>query len=187
MKGSLVGSLTVFCIIILAGTGCKKKESALKDESPVKEQAADTSVKKVEPFKDVDTSKEAVFTEADLDAEFAKKVKENMKPVYFEFGDYTISDEYTQELSNAASFLEKESRIRVLISGHCDERGTAEYNMVLGEKRAKAVKEFLVDYGIDPIRMEITSYGEEKPAEPNCSSEECYSKNRRAEFSVLSE
>ncbi|MDD5674372.1 MAG: OmpA family protein, partial [Chitinivibrionales bacterium] len=72
------------------------------------------------------------------------------------------------------------------VEGNCDERGSAGYNMGLGENRARVVKEYLVSYGIPASRIEITSYGKERPAVPNCTDDPCHAKNRRDEFKVLS-
>jgi peptidoglycan-associated lipoprotein len=75
--------------------------------------------------------------------------------------------------------LESRPQARVLIEGHCDERGTVEYNLALGEKRAQAVKEYLVTYGVEGERLDTVSYGEERPLDPR-STEEAWAKNRRA-------
>ena len=84
-------------------------------------------------------------------------------------------------LDSIAAWLNKDKNINVLIEGHCDERGTNEYNLALGEKRANAAKEYLSARGIAAKRINTISYGEEKPL---CTeqNEDCYQKNRRAHF-----
>jgi peptidoglycan-associated lipoprotein len=73
-----------------------------------------------------------------------------------------------------------------MLEGHCDERGTVEYNLSLGEKRAKAVKDYLVGLGISADRLSIISYGKERPADPG-HNEEAWAKNRRVEFRIISQ
>jgi peptidoglycan-associated lipoprotein len=73
--------------------------------------------------------------------------------------------------------------VNILIEGHCDERGTDEYNLALGEKRALAARDFLVNFGIAKSRISVVSYGEERPVDPR-SNEEAWSKNRRDEFVI---
>lgn len=138
-----------------------------------------------DPFAGVDTSDEVSFNEADLAAELASKVKENLNTVHFDFNSFNLNDDAVQKLITAAKFLKEYSGIRILIQGHCDERGSSEYNMGLGEKRARAVKDYLLNLGILPVRVEVTSLGKEQPVVPACNQESCHWQNRRAEFIVL--
>ena len=71
---------------------------------------------------------------------------------------------------------------RVVIEGHCDERGSSEYNIGLGEKRARAVQSYLISYGIDRNRLDVTSLGKERPVASSCSDDFCHAKNRRCEW-----
>jgi peptidoglycan-associated lipoprotein len=172
--------------MVLLMVGCKKKTT--KIETPMPDETVeevDTSFKEPETF-DIDTSDEVVFSEAELEAEFRRKVDAIMTPIYFEFNSFALSGEAMSRLGDIGSFMNEYSSMRVLIEGHCDERGSSEYNMGLGENRARVVKDYLVNYGIAPIRIEITSYGKERPAQPYCTTEACHSENRRAEFKVLS-
>ncbi len=107
-----------------------------------------------------------------------------MVTVYFGFNTSDLTDEMRQALSNNAEYMRLHPDIRVQIEGHCDERGSTEYNLSLGERRALSVKQYLSKIGVDPDRMEIISYGEERPADEG-SSEEAYAHNRRAEFRIL--
>jgi len=103
--------------------------------------------------------------------------------IYFDFDQYNIRSDAQTVLDTNARWLRGESGKSLLIEGHCDERGTLAYNLVLGEKRAKAAKRYLEDLGIPASRMKTTSYGEVRPV---CKEqhEGCYSKNRRAHFVV---
>jgi peptidoglycan-associated lipoprotein len=89
-------------------------------------------------------------------------------------------------LETIASFLKDHPSVRLMAEGNADERGSSEYNMGLGENRAKAVKNYLTSYGISSDRVETTSYGRERPANSNCGEDDaCHAKNRRVEWRVL--
>lgn len=99
--------------------------------------------------------------------------------VYFGFDKYNIGSEYTKLLDTHADFLRAHSSIKVTVEGHADERGTPEYNIALGERRASAVKSYLQGNGVSAGQMSIVSYGKEKPAVLG-HDEAAYAKNRRA-------
>jgi peptidoglycan-associated lipoprotein len=104
------------------------------------------------------------------------------RPVYFDFDEYSITAEARQTMTswNLVCF-ENNTTGNVRIEGHCDERGTNEYNMALGERRARATKRFLTDNGVDDDRLSTISYGEERPADPR-HNESAWGLNRRAEL-----
>jgi peptidoglycan-associated lipoprotein len=106
-----------------------------------------------------------------------------LKEVYFDFDKYDIRPEDAKTLDANATWLKSNGDNLVLIEGHCDERGTNEYNLALGERRAKATMNYLVSQGIQANRITIISYGEERPV---CTekTEACWAKNRRANFLV---
>jgi peptidoglycan-associated lipoprotein len=106
-----------------------------------------------------------------------------LKPIYFDFDKYDIRPADAKVLDANAQWLKSNDSQLVLIEGHCDERGTNEYNLALGERRAKSTMNYLVSQGVQASRITIISYGEERPV---CTqhNEECWSKNRRAQFLV---
>jgi peptidoglycan-associated lipoprotein len=106
-----------------------------------------------------------------------------LKNIYFDFDKSTIKGEFQQVLEGIAGWLNQSPEKQLLIEGHCDERGTNEYNLALGERRSLSVRRYLVGLGISPDRLHTISYGEEKPADPG-HGEASWSKNRRAEFKV---
>jgi peptidoglycan-associated lipoprotein len=108
---------------------------------------------------------------------------ENLKDVYFDFDKYDIRPDEAKTLDGNGTWLKGNANNLVLIEGHCDERGTNEYNLALGERRAKATMNYLVAQGIQANRITIISYGKERPV---CSehNEACWQKNRRAHFLV---
>ena len=107
----------------------------------------------------------------------------DLKDITFDFDKYDIRPADAKTLDTNATWLKSNPNHLVLIEGHCDERGTNEYNLALGERRAKSTMNYLVSQGVQASRITIISYGEERPA---CSqkSEECWAKNRRAHFLV---
>ena len=99
--------------------------------------------------------------------------------VFFDFDTSTVSTEFSAILDAHAKFLNKSSSMKVLVEGHADERGTPEYNIALGERRAKAVVTYLENMGVSSAQLSVVSYGEEKPMIKD-RSENAFAKNRRA-------
>jgi peptidoglycan-associated lipoprotein len=106
-----------------------------------------------------------------------------LKDIHFDFDSYTIRAEDLRVLSEIGGWLREKKTIRLLIEGHCDERGTVEYNLILGQKRADAVRAYLVSLGVEGERLRTVSYGKERPIDPR-HTEEAWAKNRRAHFEI---
>jgi peptidoglycan-associated lipoprotein len=104
--------------------------------------------------------------------------------VYFEFDQATLTDQAKDILVRNADWLRTNGTVRVQVEGNADERGTNEYNLALGERRAAAVKNYLSSLGVDVSRLVVISYGEERPADPN-HGEDAWSKNRRVDFKAM--
>ncbi len=105
-----------------------------------------------------------------------------MPPVYFAYDSFTIDSRARSALAGHAAWMRRNPGVNVQVEGHCDERGTTEYNLALGERRAAAVRDHLISLGIEPGRLSTISYGEERPAVSGASNEATWSRNRRAEF-----
>ncbi|MEI7824799.1 MAG: peptidoglycan-associated lipoprotein Pal [Chlorobiaceae bacterium] len=101
--------------------------------------------------------------------------------VFFEFDSSTLSADGQEQLKQNGIYLESNALKKAIVEGHCDERGTSEYNLALGDRRAVSAKEFLVRYGVSPSRLETVSFGEERPFALG-HDEEAWAKNRRAHF-----
>jgi peptidoglycan-associated lipoprotein len=110
-----------------------------------------------------------------------EKPKLTLQDAFFDFDDFSLRSDAKAALDNDAKFMEQNAGVNVVIEGHCDERGTVEYNLALGEKRARAARDYLVSYGIPASRMTTISYGKERPFDPG-HDEEAWAKNRRAHF-----
>jgi peptidoglycan-associated lipoprotein len=107
-----------------------------------------------------------------------------LERIHFDFDQFTLSADARRILGENAGYLNANPGLQVVIEGHCDERGSDEYNLALGESRALAAKNYLVSLGIDAKRLSIISYGEEKPL-VNGHNEEAWAQNRRAEFKAV--
>ena len=107
----------------------------------------------------------------------------DVRDAYFDYDAADIRADARDALSQTAQFLRSNPQVKVVIGGHCDERGSTEYNLALGDRRAAAAKQFLISLGISADRMETTSYGKERPF-CTASTEVCYQQNRRAHFAM---
>lgn len=99
--------------------------------------------------------------------------------VFFGYDRFDLTPEARQVLENQATWLNRYPQIRVTVAGHADERGTREYNLALGERRANSAKDYLIALGVDPNRIETITFGKERPVDPR-STEDAWAKNRRA-------
>ena len=110
-------------------------------------------------------------------------VQANLKTIYFDYDNYTLSPEAQSAINYDVEILKRYPSLNVVAEGHCDERGTAEYNLALGERRAGAVVERLTALGIPGNRLSTVSFGSELPADPN-HNEQAWAKNRRVYLRV---
>lgn len=110
-------------------------------------------------------------------------MQEVVKTIYFDFDKYDLRPDARSMLAANAQWLKSNTSWRIIIEGHCDERGTNEYNMALGDRRANAARNYLISAGISPARVRTISYGEERPANAG-HDEAAWTGNRRAEFVI---
>jgi peptidoglycan-associated lipoprotein len=106
-----------------------------------------------------------------------------LKDVYFDFNESSLRDDARKNLAADAMWLEHYPSIRILIEGHCDDRGTEAYNLSLGDRRANATREYLASLGVDGTRVQVVSYGKERPF-CDQETETCWQENRRGHFLV---
>lgn len=106
-----------------------------------------------------------------------------LKDVLFDFDSYAVSSTELPKIEGVSSFMKQERSTRIVVEGHCDERGTVDYNLALGQKRAEAVKDYLVKLGVESNRLRTISYGKEMPLE-NAKTEAAWAQNRRAHFKI---
>lgn len=183
-KKIMIGLIAVafVCSSLLLITSCAKKqvqvsEGLAKETVTAKETEADRARKEAE--------RQARLAEADrikaLAGEISLFESEN---IYFDFDKANLKPEAKANLKKKAEWLRENQAYSVRIAGHCDNRGTAEYNLALGERRAQSAKKFLAALGISGDRISTISYGEERPADPR-NNEEAWAKNRRDEFTLI--
>lgn len=181
MKKLTILRLSILLVLItLLAAGCAKKPApeAVVEAPVVAEQPVEQDVRGF----DERPVTEAPVTDQGATAGAAMgEVSAELQPIFFEFDQYTLSPQARQTLADNAAFLKARPQVKVLIEGHCDERGSDEYNLALGERRARATQDYLLSLGIAPERLSTISYGEERPLEAG-SNEAAWSKNRRAEF-----
>lgn len=191
---AVVAVLLGFVII----SGCAQKKAVQPSAGTEQKQdpVADKGLSGT-PKKDVDKPRDSQPREILSEKQFAKaqpketvsnieEIQAGLKDIHFDFDKYDITPEAKMILKEVASALSKNIKAKVVVEGHCDERGTNEYNLGLGDKRANAVKDHLVSLGVPSGRIETISYGEEKPL-CNEGSEECWAGNRRAHFVLVME
>lgn len=153
-------------------TGCPKPPP------PIEPEVIDTTTT-VQPYEP-----EEVEVEPEMPKEQLKESQ--FRTVYFDFDKFNLRSDAKAALDYNFDLLTKFTDVIIKIEGHCDERGTVEYNLSLGEKRARAAMDYLVGLGIRGNRVTIISYGKERPVDPR-HNEEAWSKNRRAEFRIISQ
>ena len=178
-KNLWVGLAMLFLISgFLFTVSCAQQE--VKDTA---EETATTEPEKVPEETATEASKEVQQPTADMsEEERAILAARNMflsEDIYFEFDKSTLDSMAQDVLSRKADWMRDNPDVVVSVEGHCDERGTNEYNLALGEKRGESAKAFLVDLGIEAYRISTVSYGEERPADTG-HNEEAWAKNRRA-------
>ena len=136
-----------------------------------------------EPVAEEKVEEKPVVKEETVVAPKAPDMMVMQEDIYFEFDKSTLTPAAQDNLLRKAEWLRENSDTTITIEGHCDERGTNEYNLALGDRRAESSKAFLVDLGIDAARITTISFGEERPVDPR-HNEEAWAKNRRAHFVV---
>jgi peptidoglycan-associated lipoprotein len=209
-KKSFFVILLICCLGIIM-TGCPKKTVVREEPSVKKEEAAkrerEEAVKREEAARREEAAKReevAIREEAAKREEVAKKEFEKsivakrepgvegvvfesslLKDIHFDFDKYDIRPGDAAILKENAALLKKYPNVKIQIEGHCDERGTNEYNLALGERRANSTKSYLLSLGVSTDRLSAISYGEEKPLDPG-HNEEAWAKNRRAHFIITS-
>jgi len=152
-----------------------KKRAADRKAEAEKAEAAPTPGQTTEAYNVSSLSEQPLSLE--------EQARAALKDVHFDFDSAELSEENKQLLVENSKWLEQHPEVKLTIEGHCDERGSTEYNLALGERRAKAVRDYLVSLGVDHSRLNIVSFGESMPLLPG-HNEEAWAKNRRAHFAI---
>lgn len=192
MKKKMVVLLSGISVIALLAGGCANKETVKKEEPLVSAAPIEKTepAKPVEVVKPVEASNE-IKPAQDETAQMSASRVETPSPAvvletaYFDFDKSDLRQDTRDVLSkNAETILKSLPDAKIQIEGHCDERGSAEYNLALGERRAKSAQQYLITLGVKGANLSVISYGKEKPAV--CGNDEAaWAKNRRAEFVIV--
>lgn len=194
--GKKIG-VNLLTVLLVAGlfftVSCAKKTVVSEPEGTQIEQEETTTgeteqmtgdeMTAAEKAKQRELEEQRLKEQREKEARKAAKARFVNKNIHFEFDKSELTAKAQEILKKKAGWLEKNPDEDVLIEGHCDERGTTEYNLALGERRAQAARDFLINMGISSSRISYVSYGEEKPLDP-ASNPEAWAKNRRAEFVI---
>ena len=171
---ALLVVIAVAVVFALSLSGCGSKEEVMEDITIEPEVAED-----IEGIVEGDIALDDVPD----DTIYIEPLSKAFADIYFEFDQYRILDSDIATLQGIVAWLQEYPDARVLIEGHCDERGTDAYNMALGEQRALAARRYVVGLGIDSSRLTTISYGEDRPVAFG-DTEDAWSQNRRAHFAV---
>jgi peptidoglycan-associated lipoprotein len=186
--------IALICVLGLS-FGCASKKADVDEGVKQEQQVSEEDKQKAEEEKKAEEERlKAEELERQKKLEQQKKEEEMKKEalrkfsdvnVYFSFDSSELSEDARAILEEKAAWLSENKDAKISIEGHCDERGTTQYNLALGERRAESAKTYLVALGVDGSRISTISYGEERPAVEG-SGEDVWSKNRRAEFVIES-
>lgn len=183
----LTGIFIVLIFSLIIFTGCASKKATVTSDNTQDQAAATvqtpaqtTDASKVSAPPETTAVKEATSDQSSL---MQATVKSPVNDIIFDFDSSSIRTDAREILQNNADYFIKNRISSVIIEGHCDERGTIEYNMALGQKRAMETKKYLLNLGVKDSVLKTVSYGEERPLDPG-SNEDAWAKNRRAHFVV---
>jgi len=165
--------------VAMSAVSCNRKN--IKNGGSKNDMTTDTTAN---PSLEIQESTDSMSTEGGIrGGEFVSQ--ETIQPIYFEFDAYGLSDDTRKTLQKNAEVLKTRKDWAVLVEGYCDNRGTVEYNLALGQKRAKEVRDYYTRLGVPESSIGTISYGKEKPS---CAeeTEECWARNRKADTKVRS-
>lgn len=185
MKKRMVWTLVLALILGLAvgaSTGCSKKEVGAPGELSAEEQARlkaeeERRLREQRLREGQGAGSGLTGTEAQMREIFTNQ------DIHYDYDRYDLRSDAKQILNDKAGYMQSHPEVNVIVEGHCDERGSASYNMALGEKRAKAAAAYLQAMGISSARLETVTYGKEKPLVRG-NTEEAFAANRRAHFVI---
>ena len=169
-------NLVVLALVTLAISACSTASKETTAEAPAQEAAA--SGAQATPSTETGTISSAEVETSNLTAQLDEMKKQS---VYFDFGEFEVKPEYRELIQKQAEFLKAHANVIVTLEGNTDERGSSEYNLALGDRRANAVRKALEVMGVPDSQIKAVSLGEEHPR-LTCHEEQCWQENRRTDF-----
>lgn len=197
MSARLVRLVALLLVVVATATACSRKKPPVARPTPPPPSAGTAGgaappappepLAEPEPVASVPAEPAISGSTVDYNARSLDELNREspLQPVFYSYDSADVAGEMQSTLQKNAEILKQYPSWVVTIEGHCDERGTAEYNLTLGERRAQAARAYLVSLGIPAERLKTVSYGKEFPFDPG-TTEEAYAKNRRAHFVVTS-
>ncbi len=188
--------IVLFVVALLAGFGCAKKQVSSTPDQTSADRGGMTAGTTTDDEAARRAAEEEAYRQRELrEGQASQTEQERLQAeqqakksinemVFFAYDSYELDAKAREVLQRKAQALKLMPDTRVTIKGYCDERGTEEYNLALGERRARAAFDFLVLMGVNPGRINIVSYGEDNPLDPG-NNEAAYAKNRRCEFEII--
>ncbi|HJV67040.1 MAG TPA: peptidoglycan-associated lipoprotein Pal [Geomonas sp.] len=194
MRRKIIATMVALCVGAFLAGGCAKKEIVKTEEpapsvqkqapAPAPETKPTTPEQQAQPLPETPTREAVIQPEAPKETAAPAELQSELQKIYFNFDSSDLSQQSRDTLSKNAELMAKNPSVKIRIEGNCDERGSDEYNLALGERRAKAARDYLVRLGVAAGRLSVISYGEEKPVDPG-HDEAAWSKNRRDEFVIV--
>jgi peptidoglycan-associated lipoprotein len=179
---------TVVILLLILMVGCSKKYTKAPEVTDAPEGESTEEVAAFEGVEEEYIEEIIITSEDDKIGETVispeKEAESIFKDIFFNYDKYNVMPDARPILDSVALFLSRNKNFNVVVEGHCDDRGTNEYNLALGEKRAKSVQSYLSSLGVLSSRMMVQTYGEEKPL---CTEQDeaCWQRNRRAHFVLV--
>jgi len=180
MKKLLICSLAIILVFSFA-VACKKKPKEVPPPPPQEQEQPKVEEVEAPVVQEPQLTEEEIFLQKTLEQ---INLEKPLGTVHFDYDKALIRDDARPVLDANASWLKKFRTVKILVEGHCDERGTEEYNLALGEKRAKSAQDYLLTLGIGSDRIKIISYGKSQPINPS-HDEAAWQMNRRAQFLII--
>ena len=182
----------LLAVLMLVCYGCASKPAQPAQKSMTAEEQARLAQEEALKRKEREgriSEEDLAKTRADrerLEREKGLQEKKTALPasdIYFEYDSYSVQPEDLPKIKEVSEWLKINNAVQIVVEGHCDERGTVEYNLALGQKRAEVVKNHLTKFGVDEKSIRIISFGKEIPVDPG-HTEDAWAKNRRVHFSI---
>jgi peptidoglycan-associated lipoprotein len=186
--GRVPGVVLVLAVLVLAPACGKKRAPALATAAPgesggASSESARAPVQPVQEGPDVRAMQGEGAVGSDISGSAAGSEGSPLADIHFDYDSAALGDDARATLEKHALWLQGHREARVTIEGHCDERGTVEYNLALGEQRARATRDYLASLGVAGDRLRAVSFGKERPLDPG-TGEAAWARNRRAHFAV---
>ena len=192
-KHRTITALALAVLVIFFAAACTKSKIS-SEPAPMTTAEEEAAKRAAEEARQRELERQRALAEENLKEESLSpgtaseqaqtdKTQFENEDIYFEFDSIQLTPQAQEILTKKGQWLRENPTARVIIEGHCDNRGTNEYNLALGEGRAQSAKTFLMDLGIDISRLDTLSYGEERPIDPQ-QTERAWEKNRRAHFVI---